>query len=75
MSSLLKLETFVDDCTAIPDMRFGEMASLGEFLDVGHWVQCYAFDVIGNPTRFGFLDKGEDISGIMAAIHGFLAYL
>ncbi|RSL96401.1 hypothetical protein CEP52_011492 [Fusarium oligoseptatum] len=75
MSSLLKLETFVDDCTAIPEMRFGEMASLGEFLDVGHWVQCYAFDVIGNPTRFGFLDKGEDIFGIMAAIHGFLGYL
>ncbi|KAF7960128.1 hypothetical protein EAE96_001727 [Botrytis aclada] len=38
-----------------------------------HWLQCYAFDVIGEITfgkRFGFLDKGEDKDGVW--IHDYL---
>ncbi|KAK8137784.1 hypothetical protein PG984_001164 [Apiospora sp. TS-2023a] len=38
---------------------------------MGHWLQCYAFDVIGLITfskRFGFLDRGEDVGGVMKAI-------
>ncbi|KAJ3560647.1 hypothetical protein NPX13_g9233 [Xylaria arbuscula] len=46
-------------------------------VDMGHWMQCYAFDVIGQITygeRIGFLDRGEDIQGIMRAIEKQLAY-
>ncbi|KPI43279.1 Pisatin demethylase [Cyphellophora attinorum] len=48
-----------------------EFALSGQTIDLAHWLNCYAFDVIGNITysrRFGFLDEGEDIGGIMAAL-------
>ena len=35
------------------------------------WLQAFAFDVIGEVTfskRIGFLEKGEDIDGIMGSI-------
>ena len=35
------------------------------------WLQAFAFDVIGEITfskRIGFLEKGEDIDGIMGSI-------
>jgi cytochrome P450 len=44
---------------------------------MGHWFQCYAFDVIGNITfskPFGFLDRGEDVSGLLQALHKVMAY-
>ena len=37
----------------------------------------FALDVIGDITysqRFGFLDKGEDIAGLLKALHGVLRY-
>jgi hypothetical protein len=40
-------------------------------------MQCYAFDVIGLITvsrRFGLLDKGEDKSGVLNALHQYLRY-
>ncbi|QKX54964.1 uncharacterized protein TRUGW13939_02054, partial [Talaromyces rugulosus] len=77
MSSLVQSESFVDDCTSLFQQRLSEFAQTGELVDLTHWYQCYAFDVIGNITfgnRFGFLDKGKDIQGIMASISGFLKY-
>ncbi|KAG4430968.1 hypothetical protein IFR05_013555 [Cadophora sp. M221] len=118
MTNLVQMEPFVDDCTGILVKRFTEFAHRGEGVDMGHWLQCYAFDVIGHVTvrsshsfqyvpipknslphppllfypglfyfdldlprggqladRFGFLDSGEDISGIMSAIDDYLTYL
>jgi cytochrome P450 len=46
-------------------------------IDMGHWFQCYAFDVIGLITygrRLGFLDRGSDIGGVMSALEDHLAY-
>lgn len=42
-----------------------------------HWLQCYAFDVIGLITvsrRFGFLDEGRDHYGMFKALHAYLRY-
>jgi cytochrome P450 len=98
MSALLQMEPFVDECTALLHDRFLQCAQSGEVINLGHWFQCYAFDVIGRVTvglsssantvskadidfelqvgkRFGFLDAGNDISGIMAAIDVYLLYL
>ncbi|KAI1453407.1 cytochrome P450 [Annulohypoxylon moriforme] len=60
------------------------MSSLVEYepfsglpVNMGHWMQCYAFDVIGCITyskRLGFLDQGLDIEGIIAAIENSLVY-
>lgn len=51
--------------------RFSEIAASGKSIDLEHWLQCYAFDVIGEITfgkRFGFLDLGLDQTGVFAAI-------
>jgi cytochrome P450 len=44
---------------------------------MGHWLQCYAFDVIGMITyskRIGFLDFGEDVGDVMRNLGDHLAY-
>jgi cytochrome P450 len=77
MSSLVNYEGYVDECAEIFGKRMTEFASRGETIDMAHWLQCYAFDVIGDITysqRFGFLDKGEDVAGLLKALHGVLRY-
>jgi cytochrome P450 len=77
MSSLVSYESYVDECADLFSQRLQEVASAGAFADMGHWLQCYAFDVIGLITyskRLGFLDKGEDISGVIAALEDHLWY-
>ncbi|KAJ5596940.1 hypothetical protein N7450_003398 [Penicillium hetheringtonii] len=70
MSSLVHYEPFVDQCAEMFNNRLIEFTETKKSLNLGHWFQCYAFDVIGNITfgdRFGFLDQGKDIDGAMAA--------
>ncbi|ETI19665.1 hypothetical protein G647_08678 [Cladophialophora carrionii CBS 160.54] len=77
MSSLVNYEGYVDACAEIFGQRLSEFAAKGETIDMAHWFQCYAFDVIGDITysqRFGFLDKGEDVSGLLKALHSVLQY-
>ncbi|OBT45682.1 hypothetical protein VE00_03948 [Pseudogymnoascus sp. WSF 3629] len=77
MTALLKMEPSVNSCIEIVLQRFDEFASSKQTINMHHWLQCYAFDVIGLITfsrRFGFLDKGEDIEEIMKTIHYFLHY-
>lgn len=77
MSSLVSYESYVDDCAGLFSQRLQEIASAGFFVDIGHWFQCYAFDVIGLITyskRLGFLDSGNDINGVIAALEDHLQY-
>jgi cytochrome P450 len=77
MSSMKSYEGYVDDCTEIFSTRLGEFAQNGQSFNMGHWFQCYAFDVIGAITysqRFGFLDAGEDVGGLIEALHGMMRY-
>ncbi|KFY65399.1 hypothetical protein V496_02591 [Pseudogymnoascus sp. VKM F-4515 (FW-2607)] len=77
MTALAQLEPFVDQCYSVLRARFIEFADRGQAIDMAHWMQCYAFDVIGEITvgkRFGFLDQGDDIDSIMAAISQYLSY-
>lgn len=56
MSSLVHYEPFVDHCADLFVNRLAEFANSKETFNLGHWFQCYAFDVIGNITfgeRFG----------------------
>jgi cytochrome P450 len=72
MSSLVSYEPYVDDCTSILCNRLSEFAQVGVSVDMRNWFQCYAFDVIGLITfskRFGCLDAGEDIGGVMGALN------
>lgn len=77
MSSLASCEAFVDQCTDIFADRVKEVAEDGKCMDMAHWFQAYAFDVITCITygsRFGFLDRGEDIRGLIAGLHDLLRY-
>lgn len=77
MTSLVSYEPFVDECTDIFSQRLTEIAQSGKSMDLGHWLQCYAFDVIACITysrRFGFLDSGKDIDGTIAALDKGMTY-
>jgi cytochrome P450 len=71
MSALVSFEPYVDHCTDLFEQVLLRRAQTGVSFDFGHWLQCYAFDVIGHITfgkRFGFLDNGEDIGGLITAL-------
>ncbi|KAJ6088604.1 hypothetical protein N7486_009865 [Penicillium sp. IBT 16267x] len=77
MSSVVNYEPFVNRCIDIFFQRLDEFADRKQVFDLGHWFQCYAFDVIGDITfgqRFGFLDHGNDIDGAINAVHQILVY-
>jgi cytochrome P450 len=77
MSALVSYEKYVDECASILAERLREFAKSGARIDMSHWLNCYAFDVIGDITysqRFGFLDKGEDVNGIMRALEVQMPY-
>ncbi|KAJ5619145.1 hypothetical protein N7510_003129 [Penicillium lagena] len=77
MTSLLDLEPAVDSCTKILISQLGNSADRKSPVDLGTWLQYYAFDVVGEFTfakKLGFLEEGRDIDGMMKAIQGMLAY-
>lgn len=77
MSSLVSYEPYVDECADLFSTRLTEMTHNGVEVNMGHWLQCYAFDVIGSITyskRLGFLDQGADIGGVIRALEDFLGY-
>ncbi|KAL0937232.1 cytochrome p450 pisatin [Colletotrichum truncatum] len=71
MSSMVSYEPYVDECADIFLQRLSEVAASGKPMDLGHWFQCYAFDVIGQITfskSFQCLDAGQDPQGIIKAL-------
>ena len=71
MSALVSYENYVDNCSSILCQRLEEFGQRNMAIDMFHWMQCYAFDVVGEITlgrRFGFLDAGEDVGHIMESI-------
>ena len=47
MSTLVGYEEFVNDCGRLLTQRLDEFANDGVTIDLGDWLQKYAFDVIG----------------------------
>jgi hypothetical protein len=75
ITSLYELEPAVQASTDRFIERMGEFAASGNPVDFSSWLQWYAFDTIGAITfssRFGFLDRGEDIDNTLQTIEGAL---
>jgi hypothetical protein len=57
--------------------RFSELAHFHHTINLGRWLQFYAFEIAGYITFgkiFGFLDTGKDKIGIIKAIEDRSAY-
>ncbi|KAF3902746.1 hypothetical protein AA313_de0203238 [Arthrobotrys entomopaga] len=70
MTTIVEYEPFVDDTTLLFLSKMEEL--VGQTIDFAVWLQYYAFDVIGEMTfskKFGFLEKGEDVGGIIHTLH------
>ncbi|KAH9204888.1 cytochrome P450 oxidoreductase [Leptodontidium sp. 2 PMI_412] len=78
MTTLVQFEPFVDTTSQVFCRRLTELfAGTRKVCDLGKWLQYYAFDVIGEITfskRFGFLETGSDIEGIIADLEWRLVY-
>ncbi|KAJ5777243.1 pisatin demethylase [Penicillium odoratum] len=77
MTALLELEASIDSCTQIFVSQLRKSADRKASVDLGAWLQYYAFDVVGELTfakKLGFLEEGRDIDGMIEAIQGMLAY-
>ncbi|KAK3349306.1 cytochrome P450-like protein [Lasiosphaeria hispida] len=79
MSALVQYEPFVDNTTKLflkQTERF--YIDNPEACDFTRWLQFYAFDVIGEITyskRHGFIEKNEDIDGIVAYLTKLFLYV
>lgn len=72
MSNMVSFECFTDSTIRVffkeIDKRFVQTKGI---CDLGAWLQYFAFDVIGEITfsrRLGFLERGEDVDGIIQNI-------
>ena len=77
LPNLLQSETAIDSCIDLFMSRLRELINTNSSVDLGAWLQYFAFDVVGEvtfATKLGFLEKGTDVDGMMAAIGGMLAY-
>ena len=75
MSSIKCLEPYADECTGIFIQAMKDLE--GQTIDLGLWLQWYAFDVIGAITfqhRFGFMEKRQDINNMVGDIEMVLKY-
>ena len=79
MSSLVQYEPLVDGTTKkFLDQTELFFASKNAVCDFTKWLQFYSADVIGEITyskRLGFIDKGEDIDGIVAYLSTLFSYV
>lgn len=77
MSSLVSYENYVEECMDVFLKKMESFSISKKTIDMAHWFQCYAFDVMGEITyseRFGFLDNGEDINGTLVALDNSMMY-
>ncbi|PSN62543.1 cytochrome P450 [Corynespora cassiicola Philippines] len=77
MTTLLAMESCVEECTRIMIKRMEEFSENRKVFNMQHWLQCYAFDLIGLITvakRFGFLDAGKDLHGLFPSLESYLRY-
>jgi len=71
LSALRDFESQIDSCSNRFVSVMHEFAATNKVVDLGAWLQWYAFDVIGAITfsrTFGFMDERKDVQDIIAGI-------
>lgn len=77
LSSLLRLEPLVDKVTQNFIDYIRTHLTKSPTVNLGEWLQFYAFDVIGAITfskTFGFLKSGRDFNGVIEGLEFGLKY-
>ncbi|KAI2468372.1 cytochrome P450 [Annulohypoxylon bovei var. microspora] len=79
MSALVQYEPFVDNTTKLFLKQTEKLfAGNPQGCNFTQWLQFYAFDVIGEITyskRHGFIEKNEDIDGIVGYLANLFLYV
>ena len=79
MSNFLSFEAYVDSTMRVFFDQLDELFVMtGNVCDLDVWLQLFAFDVMGEITfskRLGFLERGEDVDGIIASIWAYFIRL
>lgn len=79
MTTLVQYEPFVDGTTQkFLDQTEALFSSRNAICDFSRWLQFYAFDVIGEITyskRHGFIDRGEDVDGMVSHLGRLFSYV
>jgi hypothetical protein len=79
MTALVQYEPFVDATTEVfLDQTEKLFTSQKKVCNFAEWLQFYAFDVIGHITyskRHGFIDRGEDVDGMVAYLGKLFSYV
>lgn len=71
MSVVLKNESAIDECTNLFVKRLNEFAARKQPFDFGHWLEMFAYDVIGRVLygeMLGFLETGTDVGRWMESV-------
>lgn len=76
LSNVVTFEGLVDDVLkVISDQLDTRFSTNDEVFDLCEWLQFFAFDVMGTMSfskRYGFLERGEDIGGMLNSIFNFM---
>lgn len=78
LKSVLESELFIDQVTAVFRTRLDEFAVSGQVIDLGLWLQMYAFDVVGElfyGKQFGFLKNSHDYENYIDSLDALLPAL
>ncbi|ROV97807.1 hypothetical protein VPNG_08651 [Cytospora leucostoma] len=76
LSNVVMFEGLVEGVlSCLADQLDKRFAGTGLTFDLGEWLQYFAFDVMGTMSfskRYGFLESGEDVEGMLEAISKFM---
>lgn len=74
---LLKMEPIVDSWIRLFMSRPSTFVDQANPINLGEWLEFYAFDVIGERTfskKMGFLEQGKDVDNMIGSIEGVLKF-
>ena len=72
LSNAVTFESFIDEVLEVLCKQIDQRYIVSqEVVDLGNWLQYFAFDVMGTMTfsnRYGFLEQGQDVGGMLETI-------